>query len=602
MITVTQNKNLYEIRSKYDPELVEILRGLPDRRWNAEQKIWEIQVKMLGRFLDAVQGTKFESQIRVFSDEAIGQDASLETTDKIPNIDLTGVPFYIKEGQKPFKHQLDALKYAIGKGNGGFLLCDDPGMGKTVEVLNIAMHRKSTHGYKHCLIICCINTAKYTWYDEISDHLDGIEKPYILGTRIKKRSGQLDFTTGNTERQEDLKTGHMYGDKSAPELPYFIITNIESIRAKAGRGKFPMVDILINWINNGKLDMIVLDEIHKNTSPTSQQGKCLLEVKKRTGTKAEWLPLTGTPITKAPLDAFLPLKLVDGHLYNSFYKWKDNFCVMGGYGDHQILSYKNIPDLKDMLQEHMIRRRRQDVFDLPPKTRIVEYVENTPYQQRLYNQINAEIKKKKDSIIGSIHPLVAFLKLRQVTGSPELVDDTLKVDKFYPKINAKLTRLLELLEEITARGEKVVVYSNWVEPLRTLYKFIAARYNTAVYTGTMKEQDRQAQKTKFVSDPKCHVLLGTVDSLGTSHTLTVAKNIVFYDTPWVGANFTQAEDRCYARGAVVNDLKVHILIAKDSVDEVVYRVLHRKLDTASFMVDNDLNIKKNPELFDMLLG
>ena len=128
--------------------------------------------------------------------------------------------------------------------------------------------------------------------------------------------------------------------------------------------------------------------------------------------------------------------------------------------------------------------------------------------------------------------MVKLLKLRQVNGSPELVDQTLEVNKAYLSKNSKLVRLLELVDNILANNEKVVIFSNWVESLRTIYKFLATKHKVCCYTGTMKEDLREDDKRRFIVDPEYKIMLGTIGALGTTHTLTVANNVIFYDLPW----------------------------------------------------------------------
>ena len=159
--------------------------------------------------------------------------------------------------------------------------------------------------------------------------------------------------------------------------------------------------------------------------------------------------------------------MIDGHNYSSYYSWCREFCIYGGYGNHEIIGYKNIPMLKAMLQSNMIRRLKKDILDLPPKLYYDEYVENTPYQDKLEEKLIQEAFDHADEIASSMNPMVKFLRLRQVNGSPELVDPDLKADSDYINKNAKLKRLLEILEDIHDRHEKVVIFSNWVDPLRT---------------------------------------------------------------------------------------------------------------------------------------
>lgn len=604
MIIVKQSGDLYDITFRYDPAVIDIIKSIPGRRWNPEFKMWTIPKDMLGFLINQFKGTQYESYVNIVSDEDIGVNAELGTTTEIPDIDLSKIPFYVKEGATPYQHQLDFMKWAINrqqKGNRcGFILGDTMGLGKTVETMNLAIYNKKQYKYKHCLVICCVNSAKYNWREDIISHTRGKEHPYIVGTRLRK-DGSEKCDTGSVEKLEDLKTMRMYGKKGGDKLPYFLILNIEALRYKSGR-LHAISDRIIELINKGEINMVLLDEIHKNASPSSQQGKQIIRIKKSTGMKAMWIPMTGTPITKTPTDVFTPLKLCDGHNFNSYYGWCKEFCIYGGFGGYEIIGYKNIPKLKQMLECNIIRRRKEDVLDLPPKIRYTEYVENTPYQKRLYSDIAAEIIRSKDVIMQDLNPMTRFLRLRQVNGSPELVDDSISPsDSDYLSKNAKLQRLMELLEDADSRGEKTVVFSNWVEPLRTLYKFVSKKYKTCAFTGTMSLEEREKHKHVFMTNPQYKVLLGTIGAAGTVQTFTAARNLIFYDDPWNPSDKEQAEDRIYRIGTQ-NSVNIFTLVAKDTVDDRVEQILYEKEGIAKYIVDGQLDVRKNPQLFDFLLG
>lgn len=604
MISVIQNGNRYEIRFPYDPVVIELVKNVPGRWWDNDRKMWTIPNHRLGFLLAQFRGTVYESSVVVQSDEGLNINESIDATQTIPDIDISDVNFRVADGFKPFQHQLDFMKYAKSRQvrgyKSGFILADQPGAGKTLEVMNLALYNRDRGRCKHCLIVCCVNSAKYNWVEDIIKHSNGQENPYILGTRLKRNKIDKRYNTGGAEKLADLQTGHMYGDVNAPELPFFLVVNIEAFRTKTGK-TYTFTNEVIKWVAAGEINMIALDEIHKNTSASSAQGQQILKVKKATGQSIEWIPMTGTPITKRPTDVFLPLRLVDGHDCGSYYLWCQDFCVYGGFGDHEIVGYKNVNTLKNMLQPNMLRRLKKDILDLPPKIRYTEYIENTKYQATLYNRVIAEIEESRESILQSLNPMTALLKLRQVNGSPELVDDTLAIDENYLKKNAKLQRLLELIDEIVSNGEKVVVFSNWVEPLRTLYKFISKKYGTCCYTGTMSADVREQHKQAFIHDPKYSVMLGTVGALGTSHTLTVARNIIFYDEPWNPSDIEQCEDRCHRPGTT-QSVNIYTLITKDTADERVHSILCRKEGIANYIVDNNLDIRNHPELLSILIG
>ena len=604
MIIVKEAEDCYEITFRYDVAVIEHIKNIPGRAWVPEKKLWQIPKARLGWLIKEFEGTDYESSIQIFSNEQININQSLDKTTYIPNIDISDVNFRVKEGAKPYQHQLDYMKYVIDRWNkglrSGFVLADEPGLGKSLEVCNDALYRRE-HGYfNHCLVICCVNSSKYNWKNDIFQHTKGAEEPYILGSR-RKRDGGVNCNGGGKEKYEDLHTGHMYGDTSAPELPYFLILNVEALRYHVGKS-YPITEEVINWCKLGRINMIAIDEVHKNTSPSSQQGKQIIAIKHQTGSKIYWIPMTGTPITNKPTDVFLPLKLIDGHTVNSYYMWCQKFCVYGGFGEHEIVGYKNINLLKDMLQGNMLRRLKADVLDLPEKIRMVDYVENTQYQQRLYQRVSAElIQEASDSIYDTVNPMTKLLRLRQVNGSPELLDDKLVIDNDYLKKNAKFTRVMELLEEIHDRGEKVIIFSNWVEPLRTLYKFVSTKYKTCCFTGTMSSEAREKHKLVFQTNPAYTVLLGTIGAAGTTHTFTAATNIIYIDEPWTPADKLQSEDRAHRIGTTM-PLNIYTIITKDTVDDKVHDILYTKEGVSSYIVDNKLDLTHNPRLYDMLIG
>lgn len=604
MIQISQNNDVYEIRSKYDPTFIEIIKSIPGRRWLLDPKVWTIPLDKLGFLLNAVVGTDYEDALQINSQEYLGVNQTFDKTKTIPDVDISKVKFYVEDGKELYQHQKDTMKYALYRDqtgrHSGFLLGDQPGLGKTLSVMNLALHRKLTRKDKHCLVICCINTAKYNWYEDIIKHTNGEQIPYLIGTR-KNRKG-VESIRGSKEKLDDLLTLKKYGQKKNGEkLPYFLIINIEAIRYKEGR-KYPIADRIIELINEGKINMIVVDEIHKNCSPTSNQGKQVLKIKKQTGKKLEWIPMTGTPITKSPLDCFLPFRLIDAHDYSSFYLWSQNFCVYGGFGGHEVIGYKNMPQLKSMVQDNMLRRLKKDVLDLPPKIHITEYVENTPYQQRLYAQVRGDMLAQKGVLQASMNPLAQFIRLRQVNGYPEVIDKNLSpTSKDYLSKNAKMKRILEIIDLHVSQGEKVVVYSNWVEPLRTLYRYVSKKYKTCCYTGTMSDADKEKNKRVFTTNPDYMVMLGTIGALGTSHTLTVAHVEIFFDEPWNATDKEQAEDRCH-RISATEPLMIYTMLTTGTVDDRVHNIVYTKDGIAKYIVDDDLDFKKHPELFDLLLS
>ena len=604
MISIVQNNDVYEVRFTFNYDILNMVRNVAGRQWHQDTKCWTIPKDRLGFLLNQIKGTDYESQTVVESNEDIDINAPFDDEQVIiPDVDISKIHYYVKKGAKPFQHQLDTLKFNIDRKKqgkkSGFLLADEMGCAKTCSVINLATYAHEYEGAKHCLIICCLNGSKYNWEEEIEQQTRGKYRGYILGSR-KRRDGKINKVGSGATKLEDLEFNKMYGKKGTEPLPYFIITNIEALRTKSNR-KYALTQKLIDMINAGEISMIAIDEIHYHASPTSTQGKQLLQIKNKITKPVEWIPMTGTPIVNKPTDLFLPLRLIDAHKVRSYYLWCQEFCVYGGFGDHQIIGYKNIPKLKQLLFNNMLRRLKMNILDLPPKIYHTEYVENTPYQEKWYKEIRDEIIYEQGRILDSMNPLAKFTRLRQVTGCPEVIDTELKIDKSYLSKNAKLVKAIQLITDIIDSGEKVIVFSNWLEPLRTLYKFIATKYKVCVYTGTMAPEEREKHKAAFLHNKDCKILLGTVGALGASHNLSVATNVIFLDEPWTAATKAQAEDRAH-RADSKYPVNIYTIITRDSLDERVHNIIYEKELASNYIVDDKLDLKKHPELFDILLG
>ena len=283
MIIIKQNNQIYEITFQYDPYVIDLVKNVPGRRWISSAKMWTIPGDKLGFLLAQFKGTDYEPYVKVISDEQINQNATLDVTTTIPDIDVSKIPFYVKEGAKPYSHQIDFMKYAIyreikGKMD-GFILADDPGLAKTLESCNLAIYNQKQYNFQHCLVICCVNSSKYNWVQDIKEHTRGKYTPYILGSRLRKNKQGYNVA-GGKEKLSDLTTLKMYSDTETNQpLPFFLILNVEAIRYKDGR-KYPIADRLIELIDEGYINMIIIDEVHKNLSPRSQQGKQLMRIKK----------------------------------------------------------------------------------------------------------------------------------------------------------------------------------------------------------------------------------------------------------------------------------------------------------------------------------
>ena len=536
---------------EYNAEIVNIVRSFPTRYWNKDDKKWEVPFNKLDRVVSAL--SKYPIEIT-------GKYISLEK----PKVEM---PKNFKFKTKPFEHQIEAFNYGLN--NDRWLLGDEMGLGKTKQSIDIAIAKKLQKGYKHCLIICGVNGLKWNWKNEVATHSD--EGSYILGQRVK--AGKLKVA-GNKAKVEDLQNLDKIDS-------YFLITNVEALRSEE------VNNLLVDYCKNGTIGMIICDEVHKMKNPTSQQGKAFLKLQADT-----MIAMTGTPLMNTPLDLYIILKWL-GYEKHAFYSFKKHHCIMGGFGGYEILGYKNLDELEEQLNSIMLRRRKDDVLDLPEKTYIDEYVELSAKQKQIYDEVTADIKMNIDQIKIAPNPLASLIRMRQATGYTGILSSKVKE-------SAKLDRMEELVEEAVQNGKKVVIFSNWTQMTLPIYNRLAVKYKGTYITGEIDSEQRQEHVVRFQTDDDCKFIVGTSGAMGTGITLTAGTVVIFLDHPWNRALYDQCVDRCHRVGQK-NNITIYNIMAKGTIDERIWDLVNKKGAMADALVDN-VNGKISADVLEYLIG
>lgn len=553
---------------EYDSNLVSIIKSMGTRVYIPDKKTWEIPESAVPMLM---------SRLRDY-DVLLRGEMHHETPESHAQLP-SGFVFTTK----PYKHQMEGVIYGLE--HESFLLGDDQGLGKTKEIIDIAMCRKQTDGLKHCLIICGINGNKYNWADEVKIH--SREDSWILGTRFTKRP-PIKMIEGSTkDKMEDLN--------NIPHQ-FFWITNIETLRGgsfKEKQGKrtvtrFPIAEKIQELCDRGIIGMIAFDEAHKAKNPDSQQGKALLSI----DCKGPKIPMSGTFVLNNPLDLYLPLKWA-GFETHSFYAYKQHYCTMGGFGGKEIVGYKNLDELRSMVSKVMLRRVKGDVLDLPPKVHTIEWVDAYPEQKALYKDVRDQVRDNIDKVKVHPDPLSEMLRLRQVTGYPGILSST--VTK-----SAKMDRMAELVEEEVLVGGKAIIFSNWSEMTNVIRNKLK-KYNPAYITGEVGSVQRMEEKDRFQNDPNCKVMIGTIGALGTGFTLTAAQLVIFVDEPWNRGIKDQAEDRAHRIGTR-GTVRIVTILTRDTVDEGVYNLVQKKGKMADLLVDGKVDGKNVDNVLSYLLN
>ena len=312
------------LAAPYDSRIVGVCKSFPSKFWHADKKEWELPFNKLGKIVE---------DLKDFDFEITGNYIELRK----PKAE-TPANFEFKT--QPFQHQIDGFNYGLN--NDRWLLGDEQGLGKTKQVIDIAVAKKLQKGYKHCLIICGVNGLKWNWMNEVRTHSN--EEAFILGMKPNGKIGS------NQDKYNDVINLHGRSE-------YFVITNVESLRDDLIAGA------LAEACKCGLIGVVAIDEIHKCKNPTSQQGKGILKIQSEVR-----IAMTGTPLMNTPLDLYIVLKWL-GYEKHSFYAFKNHLCEMGGYGGYEIVGYRPnaMAELQEQLDEVMLRRKKDDVLDLPEK-------------------------------------------------------------------------------------------------------------------------------------------------------------------------------------------------------------------------------------------
>lgn len=546
----------------YNFEIIQYIKSLSNRVYNPKNKTWEVPQTLISKVCNDL--SNFDIEI---SGEMVKH--------KPFNTNVLPKDFEFKT--QPFKHQLEGVIFGLN--NDTFLLGDEQGLGKTKQGIDLALIKKKENGFKHCLIVCGVNGNKYNWEDEINTHSN--ESSWILGSRFTKRENKR-REGGSRDKLDDLNN-----------LPddFFLITNIETMRGlskRKGRKKiFPIAEKIKQLCESGVIGMIIFDECHKSKNPDSDQGKAMLKIK-----ADNMIAMSGTPLMNNPLDLYFPLKWL-GYESHSFYQYKNFYCKLGGFGGREVIGYKNLGNLRQIVDKIMLRRLKSEVLDLPPKVHKVEYVEMDKNQTKIYNEVKGELIENIDKIKLSNNPLAMMIRLRQATAYPGILSSS-------HTESAKMDRMVEVVEDAVSNGSKCIIFSNW-EQVTEVAKEKLAKYNPGYITGKVDTEQRMEHINRFQNDESCKVIIGTIGAMGTGLTLNAASEVIFLDSPWNRALKDQAEDRAHRIGTK-GTVTVTTIVCKDTIDERIEDIVYKKGKMSDMLVDGNANKQDSKTIVNYILS
>jgi SNF2 family DNA or RNA helicase len=469
---------------------------------------------------------------------------------------------------KPYEHQLKALEKSWASDT--YALFMEMGTGKSkVLVDNIAI-LYDRGAIKGALIVAPKGVYKNWDAIEFPTHLpDHIECTKVLWepTATKKKQAELDT---------------LFDDKGDLKI---LIMNVEAFSTSKG------LDFARSFLNIfvGRA-LIGVDESTTIKNPTAKRTKNILKI----GDLAKYRRiLTGSPVTKSPLDLFSQCEFLDPyHLgHASYYSFRARYANMvkrnfGGRQVQLVVSYRRLDELADILDKFSYRVLKEDCLDLPEKVFTKRLVELTPEQDKAYKQMKQMALAMLDNgeVMTTVNVMTQLMRLHQITcGHFKADDGTTTALK-----NNRMDALLQLLEETDG---KVIIWANYREDIKNIVAALKKAYgdaSTVEYHGGVDSTLRQEHIAQFQQkNGPTRYFVGNAQTGGYGITLTAANTVIYYSNSYDLEKRLQSEDRAHRIGQTGSVTYVD-LIAENTVDDKIVKSLRNKINIANEIMGEDI--------------
>ena len=440
---------------------------------------------------------------------------------------------------KLFKYQASCIRLVskrLKKKTDFHIIADEQGLGKTIEAIGIC----NMLGFDRVLVVCPL-FVRDEWARILNEHTNS---------------------------------------------SYLLIQNRESL---LGRGRFEIINydrvrVLRDELAERKYDCIICDEFQhvKNRKAKRTEALTSLEIPKK-------LFLSGTPILNRTEELWTILNYGNPTRYSDYYAFVERYSKIrtipittfkyGRYVTFYIRKYvggKNLSELRKKLKKVMIRRRKSDVLDLPPKMYQTLTVPMTGKQQEVYDRVVADLSvkigKEKISARGA---LGKFNKLRQICCGLSAVSTR--------SSSCKLNVLTKFCEDYLYGDHKFFVVSPFRSIAQQAYERLK-HYGAVYVDGTVSPMEARKRKMEFNKNKKCRLYIGTIGRNKEGLTLNAADYVIFLGKSLVQKINEQVEDRVHRIGQQ-SSVTVVSIISKGSIDEKIEELLLEKAKLFGELID-----------------
>lgn len=442
---------------------------------------------------------------------------------------------------KPYAHQLDTANFLTL--NPRSFCLNDMGTGKSVSVLwAYDFMRFYGHTEGSMLVISPLSTLERTWADEVFRHFPHLSVAVLHGDMTKR-----------------LKLLNAGAD--------IYVINHDGIKSKV------MLDALKAKIESGEITVVVPDELASFRNASTARWKALNALTSRA--PIVW-GLTGTPIPKAPTDAWAQIKLImPGAVPKYFGAFRDS--VMKQLNQYKWVARPGALDHVYSVMQPAIRYSRAECIDLPPTTFVTHQAEMSDEQARLYKQMKTKLKIEFGGAqITALNEATARLKLLQIACGVAYNDGQ--------EVVIESPSRVELVRELIEQSNgKVIVFVPFRGALNYVANELEKEWRVARIHGGVSKGARDEIFGAFQKGSDLDVIVAQPGTMSHGLTLTAASTIIWYSPVDSAETYQQACARIVRPGQKLNTLIANIEGCE--LERRMYDVLQNRGTTQGLLLD-----------------
>jgi SNF2 family DNA or RNA helicase len=363
---------------------------------------------------------------------------------------------------------------------------------------------------------------------------------------------------------------------------HILIMNVEALSTKKGK------QFAERFLNCHKT-LMAIDESTTIKNPGAIRTKTIIGLGKYVLYKRI---LTGSPVTKSPLDLYTQCWFLDPWLLDqqSYYSFRTRYALtrkinVSGRQVEIVVGYRNLGELSEKLKPFSHRVLKDDCLDLPPKTYMKRTIQLSEEQSKVYKQMKEIALATLNGKLTTTHNVITqLMRLHQITCGHFKSDDGVTQ-------TLKSNRLDELMDVLSEMEGKAVIWAHYRYDIEVIVEAIKKEYgdkSVVTYYGDTSTDDRQ-KAIKLIQDPESSVrfIVGTPQTGGYGITLTGASTMIYYSNGYDLEKRQQSEARIDRIGQTKNMTYIDI-IAEGTVDEKIVKALRTKVNIATEVMGEEL--------------